>query len=251
MIDFEHAKQVFDDYVKDFDITNDKIHLKVVHTYGVVTAAEYLANKLALSEEDTQLALMIALLHDIGRFEQLKRFNSFDDRLVDHALLGADLLEQGLLKDFLPMRDYDELILTAIRNHSTYAIDPTVTGQALLHTQIIRDADKLDNYRVKETEAFETLFDLSQAELEAQTITPIIFDEFSKEHLIKKADRRTSLDMWLSYIAFMFDLNFAESRQFLLDKNYIPILFGRLTPVNPETQRQYVELQKVAEAFVS
>lgn len=35
------------------------------------------AEGLKLSEEDCKLAQVIGLLHDIGRFEQLKRYDSF------------------------------------------------------------------------------------------------------------------------------------------------------------------------------
>ena len=38
-----------------------------------------------MGEEDRELALLIALLHDIGRFEQLKVYNSYDDNRFDHA----------------------------------------------------------------------------------------------------------------------------------------------------------------------
>ena len=39
---------------------------------------EEICRRMALSPEDTELAKIIALLHDIGRFEQLKRFDSFE-----------------------------------------------------------------------------------------------------------------------------------------------------------------------------
>ena len=81
-MDFSHAKKIFADYLRQYDSGNDKIRLKIVHTYGVVDAAAFIAKGLSLSHEDTALALHIALLHDIGRFEQLKKYDSFDDSIV-------------------------------------------------------------------------------------------------------------------------------------------------------------------------
>ena len=50
---------------------------------------------------ERDLAYLIALLHDIGRFEQIKRFNSFDDRNVDHATLGVQVLfDEGMIRQF-------------------------------------------------------------------------------------------------------------------------------------------------------
>ena len=76
-MDFYTAKTQFNNYLKDYDCHNDKIRLKIVHTYGVVKESADIAARMKLSEEDTSLAKIIALLHDIGRFEQLKRFDSF------------------------------------------------------------------------------------------------------------------------------------------------------------------------------
>ena len=76
-MDFYTAKTQFNNYLKDYDCHNDKIRLKIVHTYGVVKESADIAARMKLSEEDTSLAKMIALLHDIGRFEQLKQFDSF------------------------------------------------------------------------------------------------------------------------------------------------------------------------------
>ena len=95
MIDFEFAMKYFKEYLNNFDHENGKIDLKIRHTYGVVRASEYIANKLKLSDEEIELAKLIALLHDIGRFEQVKQFNSFIDiKSIDHALLGIDILFQ-------------------------------------------------------------------------------------------------------------------------------------------------------------
>ena len=70
--DFDAAKAAFEAYLDEYDRADDKIHLKIVHTYGVVDAAEDIARRMGLDEEDVQLAKVIGLLHDIGRFEQIR-----------------------------------------------------------------------------------------------------------------------------------------------------------------------------------
>ena len=91
-IDFKVAKQAFESYLDEYDREDDKIQLKIVHTYCVVDAAEEIATRMHLREEDVQLAKIIGLLHDIGRFEQIKRFHSFEPGTMDHAMYGADIL---------------------------------------------------------------------------------------------------------------------------------------------------------------
>ena len=68
MIDLAYARRKFEEYLKLYDLEDDKILLKKVHTFGVMKTAQYVCEKEKMSQEDTQLALFIALLHDIGRF---------------------------------------------------------------------------------------------------------------------------------------------------------------------------------------
>ena len=90
--DFDTAKAAFEAYLDEYDRADDKIHLKIVHTYGVGDAAEDIARRMGLDEEDVQLAKVIGSLHDIGRFEQIKRFDSFEPGTMEHAVYGAQLI---------------------------------------------------------------------------------------------------------------------------------------------------------------
>ena len=97
------AQQEFESYLNGYDRENDRIKLKIIHTYGVVKQAEELAERMHLSTEDTDLARLIALLHDIGRFEQLKRYDSFEPGTMDHAAYGVKVLfDEGMIRHFLP-----------------------------------------------------------------------------------------------------------------------------------------------------
>ena len=86
-MDYQKAAHAFQEYLKEYDQTNDKIRLKIVHTYGVVDKAREVCRRMNLNQEDTSLAEIIALLHDIGRFEQLKRFNSFEPTTMNLSLI--------------------------------------------------------------------------------------------------------------------------------------------------------------------
>lgn len=103
MIDLSYAKQQFDAFLDEFDREDDKIKLKIVHTYAVVDAAHEIALRMGLKQEELYLAELIALLHDIGRFEQLRQFGSFEPTTMDHAAYGADLLfgEKMMIRRFI------------------------------------------------------------------------------------------------------------------------------------------------------
>ena len=180
-MDFYTAKTQFNNYLKDYDCHNDKIRLKIVHTYGVVKESADIAARMKLSEEDTSLAKMIALLHDIGRFEQLKQFDSFLPDTMDHAAYGVKILfdnapHQNLIRNFIPESDFDEIIRISIAKHSDFKLDGISDARTLLHAKIIRDADKLDNCRVKLEDRLETFMDTSAEETGASAISPKVRD---------------------------------------------------------------------------
>ena len=154
---YQLAQQEFESYLNGYDRENDRIKLKIIHTYGVVKQAEELAGRMHLSAEDTDLARLIALLHDIGRFEQLKRYDSFEPGTMDHAAYGVKVLfDEGMIRRFLPDDKWDSIIYTAIAHHSDYELPEISDPQTLLHAKLIRDEDKLDS-------EFEKLYEEEQS----------------------------------------------------------------------------------------
>lgn len=126
MLDINNAEKQFKEYLKNFDTENEKNKLKIVHTYGVVKASEYIAKDLNLSEEDIYLAKLIALLHDIGRFKQIKLYDNFIDNMENnnHADYGVKILfEENLIRKFIEDDKYDDIIYKAIFNHNKYKIE--------------------------------------------------------------------------------------------------------------------------------
>lgn len=246
-MDFTQAKKLFARYLKRYDATDDKIQLKIVHTYGVVKAAGYITEGLNLSREDTSLACHIALLHDIGRFEQLKSYHSFDDSIISHAELSLKILfEDRLIEQFIPERSFDPIIYAAIRNHSLYQMEESLAGKELLHSKIIRDADKLDNFRVKEQDSIHTMLDVSPAELGAEPVSDRTFHCFLNHSPIRYSERETHMDMWVSYLAYIFDLNFPISRRYIREHDYINKLVDKIPYTDPETRSRMEAIRKTA-----
>ena len=83
-------KEEFDKYVQNYDLNNIDIKRKYRHSYRVMNLSKRYATLLGFSKEDIELATVIGLLHDIGRFEQLKVYHTYDDtKSIDHALYGS------------------------------------------------------------------------------------------------------------------------------------------------------------------
>lgn len=251
MIDYEAARAVFESYLDGYDRENDKIRLKIIHTYGVVAKSTEIASRLRLSGEDASLARIVALLHDIGRFEQLKRYDSFMPETMDHAAFGVQILfREGMIRQFVPEDTWDEIIETAIARHSDFILEGITDERTLLHARIIRDADKLDNCRVKLTDELETFMGADAGKIGSSVISKKIKKDAFEGRSILSADRVTLMDYWVSYLAYFYDLNYRESLDIAEENDYVRRLIHRIPYTEPETKKTMEELERCLVRYV-
>ena len=250
MINLELAKAAFGDFLKQYpDRESAGFRLKVTHTAHVVRFARELAARLGLPKEDRQLAELIALLHDIGRFEELRRTGSFDGNGFDHAACGVTMLfEEGRIRAFIKDNRYDEIIQKAIGSHSKKTIPAGLDERSLLHARLIRDADKLDNFRVKTEEPIEAVFPgivAGRAQLEQSAISDRVFETVMQKSCVDLQDRQTPLDYWVCILAFVFDLIFKASYEITKENRYIDKLIGRLNYQNAAAKARMEEIRNI------
>ena len=145
-------KNWFTSYVQTFKYNDLElqpyIDLKEDHTGRVGQEILNIGKKLGLNDDELRLAEIIALLHDIGRFEQYARYRTFMDRKSeDHAELGIKILEKyGVLEQFDDaIRD---VILRSIKYHNRPSLPRKETETCLFFSKLLRDADKLDIWKV-------------------------------------------------------------------------------------------------------
>lgn len=245
-MDLLHAKKVFEQYLDGYDREDDKVRLKIVHTYGVTKCSRQIAERMQLPKEEQELAQLIGLLHDIGRFEQLKRFDSFEPDTMDHASFGVRILfEEGLIRNFVKEDTFDEVIRTAIAKHSDFRLQGITDDRTLRHARIIRDADKLDNCRVKLEDTIETILGVTAREVGETAISGEILEQFKRKESILSSARRTKMDYWLSYLAYFFDINYKVSMDMIRENDYIKRLIRRIPYSNPQTKVQMGEVEEM------
>ena len=103
MIDLEKAIKEFYTYTNKFDIKNPNIQRKIGHSIRVMRISKEMAIKEKLTNEEIEIAMLIGLLHDIGRFEQYTEYKTYKDNIsIDHGDLGVELLfDKGQIKRFI------------------------------------------------------------------------------------------------------------------------------------------------------
>lgn len=251
MIEIRKAKQALKKYISNYDSNNDRIRVKIGHIERVAGVAKEIAKSLKLEEEDIKLAELIGLLHDIGRFEQVRRYDTFiDQKSVNHGELGVEILfEQGLIREFVEDTQYDEIIKKSILNHNRNqdAIQ-TTNERELLHSKIIRDADKIDIIYMLSFENKETAW--GSDNIDKEKISEEIYREFKEEKAICYDQRKTAVDALVSHFAYVFDFNYEYALQIVKEKEYFKKIYERFDFEEKETQEKIDEIYKMVEEFL-
>lgn len=121
-----------------------------------------------------------------------------------------------------------------------------------MHCNIIRDADKIDNFRVKQEDKFEDMFPkiYNKDTINYETISQKVYEDFMQKKCIKLEDRKTIIDYWICVIAFIFDLNFDISLKYVYEHNYIDILIDRIEYQNNDTKQKMEDIRKCAKTYI-
>ena len=244
-IDKNKAEKAFIEYTSHYDMNDDKIRLKIEHTKRVNQLCAQIADEIGLSEEDVELAWLMGLLHDIGRFEQIKQYGTFaDSESVDHAQLGADILfQERHIRDYILDSSEDSLLETAIRAHSAYRIPNNLNERTRTFCNILRDADKIDIIRVNTEFSFEEVYNVSTEELATAEITPEVMNSFYEEHAVLRSLKKTPVDNVVGHISLVYELVYPVSTQILKKQGYLKKL-ANFHSENPLTIEQLQNINR-------
>ena len=276
-LDFKQARDAFEAYLDEYDREDEKIKLKIVHTYGVVKSAREIGKRMHLNEEDQQLAELIALLHDIGRFEQLRRYNTFSDaQSIDHARFAVELLyDEGLIADYvpeisttelvtgartwrsmggvneshtaqsedMPLSDILQTLRIAIGEHSAYRIQKGLDERTRMFCQILRDADKVDIFRVICDTPMEEVYGFQTKDILRSAITPEVMQAFYEHHAVLRKLKKCPADYIVAHGSLTFELVYPESLRIAKEQGYLKQMMS-FQSENPDTEEIFEDLRK-------
>ena len=241
---FDEIESDFQNYVECFlDVEEDPeyrrlLELKREHSDSVCKLAKKVAQSEGFDNQTILLCQVAGLLHDIGRFEQINVFGTLDDlKSVDHGDLGFDVLSNtGFLEYFTTPEQL--ALLFAVKNHNKRTIHEFPNELTANISKVVRDADKLDVYRVMHVSLQETEPEHHNSVLlgleENENISAEVAEAIEKQHIVNKSHLKTSTDFHLMQMSWVFDLNFKSSFQNIQHSEYFQHLSNRL-PENNQT----------------
>lgn len=194
---------IFEEFIKKFDLNIPDLKRKYDHTYRVVSYAEEIAKSLKLDENEVTRAKVCALFHDLGRFPQFKEYKTFIDKdSFDHGDKSEEILKE--------LNYNDEIVLKAVKYHNKKDV-PDFGELTNMHCNIVRDADKLDiiDMQINELDRYD--YEYPEG----------IIDNFKNHTLLDNGYANNYFIYLLRMIAFVFDINYKRTIEIIIEKDII------------------------------
>ena len=225
----QSIKSWFRSYTDSFIVPNDNsenlLHLKWVHSTLVAEHCRVLAIELGWSAHATVMAETIGLLHDTGRFPQFAKYRTFADPVsVNHGERGVEAIRTSDALDPFSERDR-EIILESILYHNRRSIPPGIPGDALPFARLIRDADKLDIYRIILERiisgGFRQHLRLALGIEADGPATPGAVEDILAGRTVGNENILTAADFNLMQLSWVFDINYLPTLRLIREREYI------------------------------
>lgn len=224
----------FKKYIKKYNMKDKRIFHKFYHSFDTMKICVYLAKKLKLNKDDIKLAKELGLLHDIGRFEQIKIYKSLNDKKTkNHGLIGVDILfDENYLEEFNVDPKHYDIIKVAIINHAQDSINNGLSAKELLFCKLIRDADKIAIFKV-----IDKFLDDSNGE-----VTEELKNEFYRHLKVNFDFVKTNADDVVKTLSYAFDINYQCSFKYLKQKRILKKLEKKIN--NSKLKEYFNEVNK-------
>ncbi len=228
----EHIRLWFFRYVASFDMDAEEdrrtIEIKRVHTINVEENAELIALKEGMGKNNVLLARLSALLHDIGRFPQYARYRTFNDgSSVNHGELGEQVLQdEGILEGLPGLADHErEAVLACVRYHNAYSMPDIEDECASRLLRVVRDADKLDVWRVMaeyyESAPAERSPAVANHLEDRPTYSQKMLRCLTTKRQCRLGDARVLNDFKLMNLSWAYAVNFSSTCGFVIERGLI------------------------------
>ena len=243
-VDFAAHRQRFLDYTDTFKDVPDAapLRLKVEHTFKVFDHACRIVESLAseaspLKEKakDTELcraAVLAALYHDCGRFPQFKQYRTFlDAKSVNHAVLSFQTMRDSsfLKEESARVRN---LAQCAVLLHNRHSLPEMLDADAHFAADVVRDADKLDIFRIMVSYLTSALPErdavLLHVKDDPESWSPNVADDVLAGRIARYSDLRYVNDFRLLLGTWMHELRFAATKKELAESGLMDTVISQL-----------------------
>ena len=219
--------------------------------------SDVITDTLGMTGYDKDLAWLLGMLHDIGRFEQVRRYHTFRDALsVNHAELSADILfRDGLIRNFINagpdcLTSGDYLLMEkVIRLHNVFRLPDDLAERELRFATVLRDADKLDIVRVNVETPRSEIYNVQEDIFLESEISDEVYEEILQRRNLFRNIMKTPADLLLGHISFVFGLVYPVSVRLMKEQGYLETVL-QFPSRNEKTRQRFAEIRKVVHGYM-
>ena len=256
-IDRAEVEKSFCDYTSAYNLNEAKVKLKVDHTFRVAALSDVITDSLGMTGYDKDLAWLLGMLHDIGRFEQVRRYHTFRDALsINHAELSADILfRDGLIRNFInvgpdcPASGDYLLIEKVIRLHNVFQLPDDLSERELRFATILRDADKLDIVRVNVETPRSEIYNVQEDIFLDSEISDEVYEAILQRRNLYRNMMKLPADLMLGHVSFVFGLVYPVSVRLMKEQGYLETVL-QFPSRNARTRQRFAEIRKVVHEYM-
>ena len=210
------------------------IRRKVLHTREVVEAGIEILEAESENELDPYMAGAVTFAHDFGRFPQAQ-LGSYSDIKTgfDHAKAGEEILLAGNFPLSEKRGIEIKKLAEAVRVHSALAY----TGENI-YGKFIRDADKLgllDYFP----------YHIEEYEVSTGKVTPDAIKAFEEGRLVPKENINNRIDVFLCWLSWQYDLNFAATRKLFESGGMKAYMLGEIQRMDEDVWRKVITQETI------
>ena len=114
---------------------------------------------------------------------------------------------------------------------------------------ILRDADKVDIFKVNADIPMEIIYDVTTEELKNGIITKEVLESFYKKETVLKSVRRSAVDHIVGHISLLFELVYKESYRQAKEQGYVYKLLDFKSDV-PDVNAEFGDMRKYVDEFL-
>ena len=130
-----------------------------------------------------------------------------------------------------------------------YRIPQGLNRREQAFCNVLRDADKVDIFKVNIDTPLEEIYNTTTEELMKSDITDEVLEAFDEEHCILKAIRRTPADTVIGHVSLAYELVYDESVRITVEQGYLAKLM-HFHSDNEETNRKMAMVREKMDSYV-
>ena len=234
----------FEEYIKKIDMSNSWAKAKYFHSLKSMDLAKIIATNLNIfNEEEIVIMQLIALVHDIGNFEQ-KNYNYLDNFEEDSTMKSIEILfDDGLIRKITDETKYDNMIKVAIFCHNKDGLPKNIDEKMICACNIMKDVHKLEELRM--------VINYPYIDNRINTYpSTLVYNEFKLFRPLKRELSDNNADNILIVMSNLFGLNYKISYSIVEEKQYIEKITNSLIYEDRKIEKFFKQIEIVLRNYI-